>query len=68
MSGRINIDIEIPLVDMACSDNTAKTLPVRIAFLELANSVMPLKAPEDIENEIEELKKQYKGKKKKGLF
>ena len=80
VSGRINIDFEIPLVDMAvilnstyrhvqlCSDNTAKTLPVRIAFLELANSVMPLKAPEEIENEIEELKKHYKGKKKKGLF
>lgn len=80
VQGRINIDYEIPLVDMAvifnsiykhtqlASDNTFKTLPVRIAFLELANSVMPLKAPEDMEQQIQELEKQFKKKNKRGLF
>ena len=75
VNGKIKTDFEIPLVDMAvilnstykhvqlCLDDTFKTIPTRIAFLQLANSVMPLSAPEDLEKQIEELKKQAKKKK-----
>ena len=75
IGGKIKTDFEIPLVDMAvilnstykhvqlCLDNTFKTIPTRIAFLQLANSVMPLRAPVDLEVQIEDLKKQYKKKK-----
>lgn len=75
VGGKIKTDFEIPLVDMAvilnstykhvqlCLDNTFKTIPTRIAFLQLANSVMPLRTPVDLENQIAELEKQYKKKK-----
>ena len=46
-----------------CLDDTFKTIPTRIAFLQLANSVMPLRTPVDLENQIAELEKQYKKKK-----
>ena len=82
VGNKIKIDFEIPNVDMSvilnstyrhkqiAMDTTEKTLAIRIKFLKLAYDIMSLGYLSGIEQEIEELKKNYKNVKedKPGLF
>lgn len=76
-AGKLRIDFEIPLVDMAvilnstynhrqlALDTEYKTLPVRIKFIKLANDISALTNLEDLYGQIALLKKEFKPKKEK---